>query len=62
MIIFNRWGEVVFQTYTADFEWDGTYRGQKLPQGQYPYRIIYEYEINGSRHRKQEYGTLTILR
>lgn len=62
MMIFNRWGELVFQTFTADFEWDGTYRGQKLPQGNYPYRIIYEYEIGGNRYRKQEYGTINIVR
>ncbi|GCD77236.1 hypothetical protein JCM31826_07180 [Thermaurantimonas aggregans] len=62
MMIFNRWGELVFQTFTADFEWDGTFRGEKLPQGNYPYRIIYEYEIGGNRYRKQEYGTINIVR
>ncbi|MFN4299764.1 MAG: gliding motility-associated C-terminal domain-containing protein [Thermaurantimonas sp.] len=62
LMIFNRWGELVFQTFTADFEWDGTYQGQKLPQGNYPYRIIYEYEIGGNRYRKQEYGSINIVR
>lgn len=62
MMIFNRWGELVFQTFTADFEWDGVYRGQKLPQGTYPYRIIYEYEISGTRHRKEERGSIHIVR
>ncbi len=62
MMIFTRWGELVFHTFTADFEWDGTYRNQKLPQGNYPYRIIYEYEISGKRYRKEERGSIHIIR
>ena len=62
MMIFSRWGELVFQTFTADFEWDGVYRGQKLPQGNYPYRIIYEYEISGKRYRKEEKGSINIVK
>ena len=29
-IIFNRWGEVLFETQSPNFEWDGTYKSSKL--------------------------------
>ncbi|MFN3951172.1 MAG: gliding motility-associated C-terminal domain-containing protein [Thermaurantimonas sp.] len=62
IMIFNRWGELVFHAFSADFEWDGMFRGQKLPQGSYPYRIIYEYEISGQRFRKEETGSIHIVK
>ncbi len=35
--IFNRWGEVVFETTNANDEWDGTYNGQPQPMDTYVY-------------------------
>jgi hypothetical protein len=52
--IFNRWGELIFQkdiqpsdVITGDIKqdiygWDGTYRGQKVPQDTYAWMIEYE--------------------
>ncbi|SDL84020.1 gliding motility-associated C-terminal domain-containing protein [Catalinimonas alkaloidigena] len=38
--IFDRWGEVVFQTNDfTDAGWDGTFRGMPLPPGLYPYTV-----------------------
>jgi hypothetical protein len=50
--IFNRWGELIFQKDTDpndlktgdiqqqdDFGWDGTYRGQKVPQDTYAWIV-----------------------
>ncbi len=28
--VFNRWGDLIFQSDTAPFRWDGTYHGKKL--------------------------------
>jgi gliding motility-associated-like protein len=33
MIIFNRWGEMVFKTQNQTESWDGTYRGKELDGG-----------------------------
>ena len=38
--IFNRWGELVFETEDIDNKWDGTYRGEDLNPGVYVYYII----------------------
>jgi gliding motility-associated-like protein len=39
MMIFNRWGEKVFESYSAENRWDGKYKGVDCQQGVYVYRI-----------------------
>ena len=39
--IFNRWGEVIYQTNDHLKPWDGFYRGELMPSGVYPWRIKY---------------------
>ena len=39
MIIFDRWGEIIYTTTKADFEWDGTYKGQWVEEEVYGYYI-----------------------
>lgn len=39
LIIFNRWGEVMFESYDANFGWDGTYGGNKVQDGTYIWMI-----------------------
>ncbi len=36
--IYNRWGELLFQTTTLEEGWDGSYQGATVPQGTYLYR------------------------
>jgi len=35
--IFNRYGQVVFETSNLNSKWDGTFNGQELPSGVYQY-------------------------
>lgn len=39
VVIFNRWGSVVFESTGYSEPWDGTYKGEYLPMGTYFYRI-----------------------
>ena len=39
MSVFNRWGEVVFQTSDINNSWDGIINGEKAPAGSYVYKI-----------------------
>jgi len=39
MQIFNRWGELLFETWTTEPGWDGTYRGSLCKQDVYVYKI-----------------------
>lgn len=47
--IFNRWGEQFFVSSDPHFKWDGTYKGEKCPDGMYNYVITYT-PLNGPRN------------
>ncbi|SEJ62394.1 gliding motility-associated C-terminal domain-containing protein [Dyadobacter sp. SG02] len=49
MRIYNRWGELIFQSTGYDKPWDGTYKNAPVPAGSYPYIIkTAGQEINGT--------------
>ena len=62
MLIFNRWGEVIFESNDAKFGWDGTYlAGKGLAQdGTYTWKIEFKQTKNDKRHMKT--GHVNILR
>ena len=37
--IFNRWGQLVFQSDDLDIAWNGEYRGSQVPVGTYVYQV-----------------------
>ncbi len=39
MLIYNRWGELMYQSGDIDVGWDGTYKGKLVPSGVYIYRV-----------------------
>jgi trimeric autotransporter adhesin len=39
MVIYNRWGEIVFESKEIDGGWDGSYRGLEAPDGTYTWTI-----------------------
>ena len=39
ILIYNRWGEVIFESTNPRQQWDGRYRGQKSEQGTYVYKL-----------------------
>ncbi|MGV6860542.1 MAG: DUF7948 domain-containing protein [Putridiphycobacter sp.] len=53
MLIFNRWGELIFIANSIDQHWDGTYNGIESPDDVYVWKIQYqdlqgiEYQITG---------------
>lgn len=40
--IYNRWGELVFDSQDVNFMWDATYQGMMVPDGTYTYKMEYE--------------------
>ncbi len=58
-IIYDRWGDKVFETYSKEIGWDGTRNGKKLYSGVFGYylRVICS---NGEEFRKQ--GNITLIR
>ena len=39
--IYNRWGELIFESDELDFAWDGTFKGFRVQDGVYVYKIEY---------------------
>jgi len=35
LLIFNRWGEIIYESHDVNSSWDGTYNGQIVPAGTY---------------------------
>jgi gliding motility-associated-like protein len=57
--IFNRWGELVFETSNQDIGWDGTQNGQPLNTG------VFVYKLEGTTYDNKQYiqkGHITLLR
>jgi gliding motility-associated-like protein len=52
-MIYNRFGEVVFQTQNVNDAWDGRIGNELMPIGLYTYRV--EYEFNTLERKKQIY-------
>ena len=59
MRIFNRWGELIFQTEELDEGWDGTIKGEPAPMATYLYIVQLTDEMGISFVKK---GELVLLR
>ncbi len=57
--IFNRWGELVFETNNANLLWDGTYKDEPQDIGVFQY-YIEGVSISGDRFFRS--GTITLIR
>ncbi|WP_019987135.1 T9SS C-terminal target domain-containing protein [Rudanella lutea] len=42
LAVYNRWGELIFQTSRPPFAWDGTFRGAPCPAAVYTWHIDYQ--------------------
>ena len=62
LLIFDRWGEVIFQTDKLPFQWNGVYHGEVCPVGVYAWRIQYRLTRGKETTRKQKEGMLTLIR
>lgn len=56
VIIYNKWGSVIYQTKKNMVEWDATYKGSIVSSGTYYYLIRFGDE------KEQQSGTLTIIK
>jgi gliding motility-associated-like protein len=43
VFIFNRWGEMIYESSDKFFSWNGTYRGEDVPVGTYPYLMRFKF-------------------
>ncbi|MGV3609763.1 MAG: Ig-like domain-containing protein [Fluviicola sp.] len=51
LLIFDRWGEVIFESHNVEVGWDGTYIGQLCKEGTYTWKILIK-ERNKDKHHE----------
>ncbi len=59
MLIFNRWGELVFESTDINIGWDGYYRGKISEQDVYAWKMEVEFDF---RETRKLAGNVTLVR
>jgi gliding motility-associated-like protein len=57
--IYNRWGELVFETEDQSIGWDGTYKGNPVDPGVFVFHLVTNCSENEERFKK---GNVTVIR
>jgi gliding motility-associated-like protein len=60
--IYNRWGQLVFESNNPNAGWDGTFEGRDQPIGTYVYYIEYVGVEGSTSEKRIEKGGLTLVR
>ncbi len=60
LLIFNRWGELIFESHNAAVGWDGTYGGNLVQDGTYTWKI--EFKISANDKRVMDTGHVNMIR
>ncbi len=62
--IFNRWGELIYESKDKNFKWNGTYnnQGQPLPPGTYAYSIKYISSFRPDKGVQEQRGGVVLIR
>ena len=60
LIVFNRWGEIVWKTNEVTAEWDGTYKGSVVSDGVYTWTLVTKDVISDNKTYFK--GNVNILR
>lgn len=60
LLIFNRWGELVWESHDASAKWDGTHGGKVVQQGTYTWVIRAKDVINDGKYEFN--GFINVLR
>ncbi len=60
LLIFNRWGDILFESHNAAVDWDGSYHNKVVPDGTYVWKIILKTSMNAES--KMFVGHINVLR
>jgi len=60
MRVFNRWGQLIFESGNAAVGWDGTFGGREQPTGTYVWELAYRDSLTGKDIRKT--GAILLIR
>jgi gliding motility-associated-like protein len=60
MLIFNRWGQMIWECHDINGQWDGSYNGYYVPDGCYFWKS--EFKVLNSSEKRVIMGYVTIIR
>ena len=60
LLIFDRWGELIFTAEDLATGWDGTYAGRVVQDGVYEYKV--RYRVIDAQGWQQAVGHVSVLR
>ena len=50
--IYNRWGEVIFESFNSEYGWDGTYNNTMAETSTYVWKLEFNEKTTGNRHNR----------
>lgn len=59
-LVFNRWGNVVWESHDPNGRWDGTFDGKKCSDGVYTWKLTFN--VFGNDSKITDHGHLTLIR
>jgi gliding motility-associated-like protein len=59
LLIFNRWGELIFESHNPALGWDGTYKNEMSKQDVYVWKVK---TVDHTNKQHEYYGHVTLLR
>ena len=62
IFIYNRWGELVYQSDNVDFRWNGNYNGTPLPVSTYAYVMRYRSNLDATNELFEQRGGITLVK
>lgn len=57
LLVYDRWGEVIFESTDPVKQWDGSYKGQPVQEGTYVYQVFTK-----DFGRRSRTGSVTLVR
>ena len=60
LLLYDRWGELLFETTSTDMGWNGKYRGEAVPTGVYTWRL--RFRLAGMSQKHLYTGIVHVLR
>lgn len=60
LLVFNRWGEIVWESHDPEVQWDGTFNGKPAETGTYTWTLRTKDILNDSKYTYS--GHITLLR
>ena len=60
MIVFNRWGNIIWESHDASARWDGTYDNKQCAEGMYIW--LMKFNLQDSADKYRAHGHITIIK